>query len=52
MPYFRHIWQAVEGQCKIINYQHGVIRIIIMPLLPVQLSAVLNTTIHYPSLVS
>ena len=25
LPYFRHTWQAVEGQCKIINYQHGVL---------------------------
>ena len=52
IPYFRHEWQAVEARCKIINYQQWCFIIGYTLLLVLQLSAVLDTIVHYLLLVS
>ena len=52
IPYFMHEWQAVEAQCKIINYRHWFCIIGYTLLLILQLSAVLSTIVHYLLLVS
>ena len=52
IPYCRHEWQAIETQHKIINYRQWCFIIGYMLFLVLQLSAVLDTIIHYLLLVS